>query len=315
MSVNFDANTGAQLEELGATLSRLEVVGFSHAELSSKKLGVVVGGGVHPARLAALRAVLDGCSLRLCLHAAFSSVGRVGNLMDAGTPAQLAVAKADLRLATEIGAEVIVFHSGMMRDSQANDDALASGMKAEREALRALGDEGGRLGVRVAVENENPRAFYLARRAYGIALERLADQISAVDHPQVGVCLDTGHAFLAAAYGGLEFIDTVRDTAPLVNHVHLSDNMGRVELASDGDPNESLATGDGDLHLPPGWGRLPLRQLFEVPFVRNPVVILEMRPAFAAHFPEILASTRKLLALAAEPLGGSADDSSVLRET
>jgi sugar phosphate isomerase/epimerase len=201
--------------------------------------------------------------------------------------------EADLELTAAIGAEVLVYHAGMLRDPLGDDDALAAGMAAEREHLRALGDKAGEKGVLIAVENVNPTAGMVARRAYGLRLDVLADQVSTVDHPRVSVCLDTGHAFLAARYLGYDFLGAIREIAPLVGHVHLTDNLGRVGLG-DADLNERYATGDGDLHLPPGWGDIPFAEVFSVPFPREPTIILEMRSHFADHYAEALETTRKL---------------------
>ena len=55
--------------------------------------------------------------------------------------------------------------------------------------------------------------------------------------------------------------------------------------------------GEGDLHLPPGWGSIPLREMLSIPYPRDPVVILEIR--HLRHHPEALAAYRELLPRAA----------------
>ena len=174
--------------------------------------------------------------MRLTLHGTAVSSAKAGNLVDMTTPNQRAVVAADLALAGEIGATVLVQHSGMLRDFWGDDDALAAGMARERESLRELGDEAERLGVQIAVENTDPVGTYLARRSYGIRLDLLAEQIAMVAHPRVGMCLDTGHAFLAATYLGTDYLQAIREVAPLVTHLHVSDNLGRVQLDRDADP-------------------------------------------------------------------------------
>ncbi len=199
-------------------------------------------------------AQLDGCPVRLTLHGTAISSARAGNLVDVTTPNQHAV--------------------------------VAAGLARERDSLRALGDEADRLGVQIAVENTDPVGTYLARRAYGIRLDLLTEQIRTVDHPRVGVCLDTGHAFLAATYLETEYLPAIRDIAPLVSHLHISDNLGRVQLDRDADGVESLILGDGDLHLLPGWGRVPLAEIMSIPFAQDPIAIIEMRALFFPHVQE-----------------------------
>lgn len=297
IAVTFGARGGQPLANLRPLLERVAAIGFSHVELSGKSLAVAVGGRLLPARLAALQAALEGCPVRLTLHGTNVSAARAGNLMDVTTPNQRRVAATDLALAAAIGAEVVVVHSGSLRDVYGDDEALAMGMAAERDALRALGDEAGRHGIRIAVENVDPVGIYIARRAYGLRLERLAEQIAAVDHPQVGVCLDVGHAFLAASYLESDFLAGVRAIAPLVNHLHLSDNLGRTQLDGAVEGDDSLALGDGDLHLVPGWGVVPFADVFAVPFPHHPIAVLELRSHFTEHHAEALATTQSFVAV------------------
>ncbi len=296
ISAGLNARGGQPLAALRPMLEQAAEIGFSHVELSGKSLAVAIGGRLIPARLDALREALQECPVRLTVHGSNVSSARAGNLMDVTTPNQRRVAEADLALAAAIGAEVLVIHSGSLRDFYGDDDALARALAAERDALRALGDEAGKHGVRIALENIDPVGIYIARRAYGLRLERVAEQVAAVDHPQVGMCLDVGHAFLAA-YLEYDYLAAVRAVAPLVTHLHLNDNLGRSQLDGTVDIDERLALGDGDLHLIPGWGIVPLREVFSIPFPHHPIVILELRPHFDEPMAEALRVTRELVTL------------------
>src|SRR5262245_36785697 len=147
LAIGLGAGRGEPLAALRPRLAHLAELGFSHAELAGKSLAVVVGGALQPARLAALRAALAGCPLRLTVHGSRVATARVGNLVDVTTPAQRASVEADLALVAAIDAEVLVYHSGLLRDPFGDDRALAAGLAAERDALRQLGDEAGRHGV------------------------------------------------------------------------------------------------------------------------------------------------------------------------
>lgn len=278
-------------------LADLAALGYTHAELgSAKSLGVIVGGRLLPQRLAALQEALAGSPVRLTLHGSAVGTPLVGNLMDVASPVQRAIVAADLDLAAAIGAEVLVYHRGMLGRAHGDDDAVERGLTAERDALRELGDEAGRRGIRIAVENVHPTATRLYHRA-SFDLEQLGEHIARVNHPQVGICLDTGHGFLSARFFDFDFLAGVRAIAPLVNHIHLTDNLGRPLMAEDLDPDESLALGLGDLHLLPGWGTIPLAAVFGNPFPQEPIITLEIRAAFAPHAAEALAATHALRAL------------------
>lgn len=286
----------AAFAPLRPLLAEVATLGYSHAELGSvKSLGVIVGGQLQPQRLTALRAALEGSPVRLTLHGSAVSSTLVGNLMDVAGPTQRAIVAADLALAAAIGAEVLVYHRGMPGIPYADSDALALALGAERDALRALGDEAGRHGIRIAVENVHPTETRLRHQA-SFDLEELGEHVARIGHPQVGICLDTGHGFLSSRFYGFDFLAQVRAIAPLVNHIHLTDNLGRPLMAEDMDPDESLALGLGDLHLLPGWGAIPLTDVFRNPFPYEPIITLEIRGAFLPHAGEALATTRALQA-------------------
>lgn len=283
------------LTSLQPRLDRIAALGFTHAELNAKSLGVIINGELNAARLSALQDALAGCSLQLTLQGSEIASARGGNLMDVTTASQRSAVAADIALAAAIGATIVVYHSGMLRDPGGDAHSVAAGLVAERNALAELGDVAARAGITIAVENRDPVGRYVLRNAYGLNLDRLARQIEAVGHPHVGVCLDLGHAFLACAYLGYEYLPAIERIAPLTSHIHLSDNFGKVQLDETADPAENLIHGLGDLHLPPGWGAIPLESVFRIEFPRAPIVLLELNSRFDEHLSEILATIRGLV--------------------
>lgn len=292
--LNVSARTDhtADLGALSGLVAEFAGSDFTHLEIGANGLGVVVAGVAHPARLRALREALSGCSQRLTLHGSWTGSGRVGNLLDPrARPAQVNGLLADLEIAAAIGAEVVVYHAGTLGDAFEDNTALDAGLAGERDALRWLGEQAERHGIVIAVENRAPTPRVIARRSYGMRLDLVASQVEAVGHPNVTMCLDTGHAYLAAQYLGFDFLDAVRGVAPLVGHVHLADNFGRIG-PPDADLREMEFLGEGDLHLPPGWGSIPLREMLSIPYPRDPIIILEIR--HLRHHQEALISYRDL---------------------
>ena len=295
IALGFDVRGGAPLASLRPRLAEVAAMGFTNVEMTSKALAVIINGQLQPSRLAALQAAVADTPVVLSVHGSAVGTARIGNLVDVTTPAQVKAVEVDIAFAAAIGARVLVYHSGQLRDPNGDDRALAAGMAHEREQLRRLADRAARDGITIMVENIDPVGVYILRRAYGLRLDLIAEQVQAVDHPNVAMCLDCGHGYLAAQYLGWDYLATIRQVAPLVGHVHLNDNFGRTKLDADWDVNEYLAIGEGDMHLPPGWGAIPLEEVFAVPFPRDPTVILELRPHFAENAAEALANTRRLV--------------------
>lgn len=284
----------SDFEEMRLFLDEAAAAGFGYAELGGRGLGVVIGGKVQSSRIAVLREALADCPLRLTLHSSWYSSGRTGNLLDASSaPEQRRGLLADLEVAGAIGAEVVVYHAGVLPNRYDDGDALSDGMATERELIRDLADDAGARGIMIAVENRAPTPAVLTRRSYGMRLDLVAEQVREIDHPHVTMCLDVGHAFLAAGYLRYDFLAAVRAVAPLVGHIHLHDNFGRMARQPDANPYEQELLGEGDLHLPPGWGTIPLADVLAVPYPRDPAIIVEAR--HARHYAEALETTRRLL--------------------
>lgn len=291
--ISIYVSRSESLMALRERLERIRVAGFTHAELRASSLDVVIDGQLRPERVDLLQRALEGTGLGYSLHGTEIASGRGGNLMDITSDSQRMTVEADIELAHAIGASVVVYHSGMLREEGGDPDAVRKGMAAERTQLQKLGDTAGQYGLKIAVENRDPVSRYIVRHAYGIDLYRLAEHVQQIDHPHVGVCFDTGHAYLASSWLGSDFLEDVRTIAPMVNHIHVSDNFGKVMLDQQNDVSESLSQGLGDLHLMPGWGTVPLEQISEIPFPGDPISILELRPTFGEHLEDAARSMER----------------------
>jgi sugar phosphate isomerase/epimerase len=170
-------------------------------------------------------------------------------------------------------------------------------LSAERSALREAGDLAGELGVTISVENYYPEQPILRGAVYDYSVwpSQLAEQISSVDHPAVGICLDVGHAALAAGFFGFDLIEECAALTPLVRHVHLHDNLQRTNLTGEPRVSEHTVYGLGDLHLPPGRGTIPLENLFRtMDFLEKPSCCVELSPELFPSVPEALHAAREL---------------------
>jgi sugar phosphate isomerase/epimerase len=284
---------------LAEDLELLEGAGPDFVEVWPQNLGIILGGRLDTNRLRAAGERLLGADLAYTVHAPLEV-----NLMDLTSPGlQRDVLDASLRFAKVIGAEVVVCHAGQRLGARDARHSMEAQLSAERSALREAGDLAGELGVTIAVENYYPERPILRGAVYDYSVwpSRLAEQISAVDHPAVGICLDVGHAALAAGFFGFDFIEECSAIAPLVRHVHLHDNLQKTNLTGEPPVSEHTVYGLGDLHLPPGRGTIPLEDLFRrMDFPERPSCCVELSPEGFSLVPEAIRAGRELsLAVAA----------------
>ena len=280
---------GGLAEDLGT----LKSAGPDFVEVWPQNLGVILGGRLDTSRLRAVGEPLLRADLAYTVHAPLEV-----NLMDLTSPGlQRDVLDASLRFAKVIGAEVVVCHAGQRVGARDARHSMGDQLAAERSALREAGDLAGELGVTIAVENYYPERPIVRGAVYDYSVwpSRLADQISAVDHPAVGICLDVGHAALAAGFFGFDLIGECGTIASLVRHVHLHDNLQRTNLLGEPPVSEHPVYGLGDLHLPPGRGTIPLEELFRrMDFPERPSCCVELSPEGFSSVPEALRAGREL---------------------
>jgi sugar phosphate isomerase/epimerase len=151
-------------------------------------------------------------------------------------------------------------------------------------------------------EHELIRSFGLPRSEIDRHLARLrigpiARQLEAIDDPNVGMTLDVTHLYLSSLDLGFEYLDAVREAAPWVRHLHVSDNFGRLDS---GYPCERdrRAFGEGDLHMPPSWGSIPYREVLgRLPDYRDDLV-LEIQTDFEDYLTEARTNMQSILNIA-----------------
>ncbi len=277
------------------TLEFSKAAGADFVELMLTDLDIILGGCLDEVRLAWVSELLLVTDLSYTVHAPLEA-----DLMDLGRQAlQKEILMSSVRFAGEVGAGTVVCHAGQRAASRDARFRLKDQLAAERAALREVGDTAAELGVTVAVENYFPDRRVLRGEVYDYSTwpSDLAEQIADVGHPAVGICLDVGHAALAAGFFGFDYLEECAEAAPLVRHVHLHDNLKRscssVDPANYGDP----VYGVGDLHLPPGRGSIPLAELFRrLDFPTDPSCCVELSPALFREASVALHAARELSA-------------------
>ena len=278
---------------LAEDLEALKSAAPDFVELMPHELGVILGGGLDATRLQIVRELLLETDLSYTVHAPLEM-----NLMDlTAFDLQRDVLDASLRFANSVGAAVVVCHAGQRLGSRDARHSFKEQLAAERRALREAGEKAGELGVTIAVENYYPELPIVQGAVYDYSVRpsELAEQISAVDHPAVGICLDVGHAALAASVFDFDYFEECAAAAPLVRHLHLHDNLMKANLTGVPPVSEHPVYGLGDLHLPPGRGTIPLEELFQqVDFPEEPSCCVEIFSDFYSLAPEALQAAREL---------------------
>jgi sugar phosphate isomerase/epimerase len=324
LCINTDGGyLDGSLRRLEDSLSYAQECGFDGAELSIQGLDIVVGGEVHQGRLDRVRAISERFRLIYTAHAPDRLNLAFPQRMP-GCPSELSLERdvflACLECCAALGAGVMVYHSGLIALHEArlglqplpDDESLMRAREQEVVMLRKLMPLAADRGVVVAMENRDPHPWEVAALARagvshedllkyhaGMSVPVLVEQIEAVGHPNLGLTLDLGHLYIAASYCGFDYLESIRQAAPHVRHLHGSDNFGRLGGVFD-DLNARVPYGDGDVHLPHGWGTLPhLEALSQLPQYEG-LYVMEIRPRFRDHLVEALGLMREIVSQVAQ---------------
>ena len=230
-------------------LARVVEAGFTAAELSIDTLHCVLGGRLVERTV---DRVAETCAsfapLRYSVHSP-----AVLDLRDEQYPdIHRAILKSCIRFAGAVHASVLVVHFEVHSERRVVEDGY-------RAAIAAAADLAGRHEVILGIENIEVEHS-----------ERVIEFVERMHHPWVRMTYDFAHDYLAGNYFGYDHRATARAAAPYAAHLHVTDNFGRFNLARLGDfglyraiPQANVAImGLGDLHLPLGWGTLPVGDIY-----------------------------------------------------
>ncbi|GAB4565751.1 MAG: TIM barrel protein [Anaerolineae bacterium] len=299
------------LGSLKEALAYICDLGYTAAEINAASVSAIINGRLHAAQAERLADVLKSFPLHYSVHAP----NRLNLAYGVPTEAQTAVFEACLELCARIGASVLVYHSGLQALDAAraglcplpDEEELRRGREREVEGLRELARIAYDMGVTIAMENGDPHLWEIQLlRAHGVAPEELPlyherlrippiiEQIRAVNHPALGLCLDIAHLHIAAHVVGFDYLEAVKQAAPWTVHIHANDNFGALDNGFDAEADR-LPFGEADLHLPPGWGAIPFSAVFQELGDYRGRLILEIKPRYAEHLGESLAMIGSLV--------------------
>ncbi len=273
-----------EFDDLGAGLDEAEALGIDVVELPVYAWHLIVNGRPLDRRVADLARALEDRPFGTTVHGPLSI-----NLMDA--PDRLsrheAVLAASIEITGAIGARHLVVHTGAAR----GQDDIEVAYSRQRDALARAGDLAQRAGITLCVEN----VFRFGDVRETATPSKLAGELSAIDHPAVWATLDVSHAYIRSAQDRLDPLPEIAALAPFARHLHLHDSFGRPSQLWTYDPAEAVAFGEGDLHLPIGWGGIDWDAVVACGLPADSIAIMELNPR---HWRELGEQVPVLRALA-----------------
>jgi sugar phosphate isomerase/epimerase len=275
---------GDNFDQLRSELDRAAELGMEFAEIPLFMIDLIAGGRVLPGQMRRLKEATAGRGIGFTAHGPIAL-----NLMAPREllPRHMAVAKATIEIAAEIGAAHLVLHSG--QSPETGDAVIEAAYAQQRESLAQLGEFAASGSLILAVENVLP----LEPGLTSALPSRVAREIEAINHPNVRGCLDVSHAAIMSRIAGVDFFAEAEALARVARHVHVHDSYGDPTRIFTFVRSEKLAFGLGDLHLPLGWGNLPWRELMSrADFEPDVIFNLELPGVYRVALEETIATMR-----------------------
>jgi sugar phosphate isomerase/epimerase len=269
------------MELLRKELQRVENSGADCCELVLHGLDVVVGGRLNPARVNTVLALLRERKLEYTLHLPYEL-----NLIDTDIlEIYTNIFRAGIEFARMANMRVIVFHAGITR----RDDKDA--FRAEAERVRRLAKE----ADGIALCMENPVILSDDVFSAGKSAESMTAFCERVNAPNCKLTFDVGHYYLRRNGNRDELLEAIATAMPYIGHIHLHDNCGIALPMSERDYNHRIACGAADLHLPLGWGTIPVMEVITALSGYGGIVNLEIEKRFDDQYEASLELTRRCL--------------------
>lgn len=256
------------LDLLDRDLAYFARIGFDYVEIPVHGVDGVIEGEVNYENTRKVAKILQKYNLRSTVHAPDPL-----NLEDENNfGLQKKVFSSSIDFTREIGAEVLVYHAGKVGKENPSPEEVQKMEKKQEEALKDLARYAKEEKVKICIENE------------ANSIEEILSLVASVNMENVGITYDFGHAFLYYNWcgeGEEKFLTSIKKALPYLKHIHIHDNFGRVNLASFKDLYiNRLPFGEGDLHMPPGMGKIPYRKIFPWLKKYTGVAIMEIEPRY-----------------------------------
>lgn len=286
LSGNFDAKT------IEALLKRYKS-GVDAVEIGVRGLGCIIDGRLNHNRWDDIKRVLLDSDLEYTVHPPNALNLMSGKYFEKHVEAF----KVCLYMASELGAKIMVYHSGIADESVNNDIEYQKLLTREIETLKGLSKIAAKYGITICIEPTDGRTKM--GRGYGRSGAGIIPVVDAIDEENVGICYDVGHAYIGSKTCGFDFMDDFEKCLPYIKHLHLHDNCGIINQPHPynyyNTKGEAFAFGFTDMHSPLGYGTIPFKEILPMLQDYQGIGILELHEFWINDFPKIFSDYKMIL--------------------
>tara|TARA_B100001123_G_scaffold424039_1_gene535026 strand:- start:535 stop:1431 length:897 start_codon:yes stop_codon:yes gene_type:complete len=279
------------ISALNKQITMCKEAGVDSLEISIFETDVICGKKINQPELKILKNTLLNQNMEYTVHGELSV-----NLLDQEHfDSHKEVLKRDIEVSAEINATHLVTHFGQTTNKiYENKSIYFDHLNKQQQCYEEIAEYAKSHNVILAIENLFP--FQLSY--YAPLPSEIAKQLNEINHPNLKCCLDISHAYINCTYRNAHFLDEIKEMASLSEHIHMHDSFGIIEKMWTYIESENTSYGQGDLHLPLGWGDIPFEKIFtEIKFPKNLNLNFELPERYLKYFKENIKEAERLIKL------------------
>ena len=272
-------------------IENLEKIGAETAEIPLYELDVICGKKIIQDELKLLNKITRNSNLNFSIHGSMSV-----NLLDKDyLEDHLEVLKREIEVCSDLNTNILVTHFGHTSvETSKNKKKYSDLINIQKQKYFEMAEIAKVHGVKLCIEN----IFPYTNIHFTALPSEVSDNIREIDHPNARTTIDFSHAYINCILRNKNLISEIETMVPFTEHLHVHDSFGKYKTMYTYIFAEDITYGQGDIHLPLGWGNIPFNEIFSAcAFKKDIFFNFELSRRYEKYYSQNVKKAKKLISL------------------
>jgi len=272
-------------------LSDLDAIGANCAEIPLYELDVISGKKIIKDELNLLNTIIQKNNFKFSIHGSMSV-----NLLDEDYLSDhIEVLKKEIEVCSALNANILVTHFGhtpveVSKNTQKYKDLI----NVQNEEYFKIAEVAKTNGVTLCIEN----IFPYTNLHFTALPSEVSQNIGEINHPNARTTIDFSHAYINCNLRNVDLISELETMVPFTEHLHVHDSFGKFKTMDTYIFPEDITYGQGDIHLPLGWGNIPFEKIFSTLKLKKDIFFnFELTHRYKKYYSQNVEKAKKLISL------------------
>ena len=279
------------IEDFEKQIEDLEKIGAGSAEIPLYELDVVCGKKIIKDELKLLNKFTLKSNLKFSIHGSMSV-----NLLDEDyLEEHLQVLEKEIQVCSDLNINILVTHFGhtSVATSQ-NQKKYNDLINIQKQKYFEMAEIAKVHGVKLCIEN----IFPYTNLHFTALPSEVSESIREINHPNARTTIDFSHAYINCNLRKKDLLPEIETMIPFTEHLHVHDSFGKFKTMYTYIFAEDITYGQGDIHLPLGWGDIPFDKIFSSgAFNKDIFFNFELSQRYKKYYSQNVEKAKKLISL------------------